>query len=292
MRILLVYNLRTVDRMALEMAKMLAGLIEKGGGKEGLEVILLHVVGNAKERSKGEAVMAEAANQLAPYISSLTTKLLIGEETTEIIHEVCMPRDQPCYDLLIMGWRQKPNLLRPLIRSATEKILNSVTCPIIVVKEEVHPLQRILICDSGVEDQPLPELMATCLPQLMPKDLEVTILHVMSQIGIHPTTPAWQLRANAEDLIQAHTPEGEVLTRDARLLNSLGIKPQLKIRHGFVVEEILTEAKEGGYDLVVLGAHEPIGGIPSLLLEDQAHPVIKATNLPVLLFHRRRELIS
>jgi len=286
MRIILVYNHPQLDKVVLDSANLLADVVERSERQERIEVTLLHVAGDVKRKVQGEALLAEAAKLISRDMLSVVPKLLIGEETKEVIHEVCVPRDQPSYDLMVIGWRQKPNLLRPLSRSTTEKILNCVSCPILVVKKEIHPIKRILICDSGIEDQPLPELMATRLPQLMPKDMEVTILHVMSQIGIHPSTPAWQLKAAAEDLIQAQTLEGKVLTRDARLLNSLGIKPKLKIRHGFVVDEILSEAKEGQDDLIVLGAHEPIGGIPSLLLEDQAHPVIRSTNLPVLLFHR------
>jgi len=286
MRIILVYNHPLIDKVVLDAANQLADVIKRGERKEILEVTVLHVAGDAKRKVQGEILLAEAAKQFSQDVFSVIPKLLIGEETTEVIHEVCVPRDQPGYDLLVIGWRQRPTLLGPLYRSTTEKILNCAPCPILVVKKEIRPIQRILICDSGIEDQPLPELMATRLPQLMPKDMEVTILHVMSQIGTHPSTPAWQLKAAAEDLIQAQTLEGKVLTRDARLLNSLGIKPKLKIRHGFVVDEILAEAKEGEDDLIVLGAHEPIGGIPSLLLEDQAHPVIKSTDLPVLLFHR------
>ncbi len=49
-----------------------------------------------------------------------------------------------------------------------------------------------------------------------------------------------------------------------------------KIRHGSVLEEILTEVESGGYDLVVIGAHYIPGDDPfrGLLLDDLTDQII------------------
>ena len=53
-----------------------------------------------------------------------------------------------------------------------------------------------------------------------------------------------------------HTPEGELLGRDIRVLDQPGIHPIPKVRHGLVVDGILTEACNGDYDLIVIGAYK------------------------------------
>ncbi len=57
--------------------------------------------------------------------------------------------------------------------------------------------------------------------------------------------------------------------------------PSHNVRHCLVVDEILAEARNGGYDLVVVGAH-PVGGPHSFLLDNIAHQVMKRINRPIL----------
>ncbi len=53
-----------------------------------------------------------------------------------------------------------------------------------------------------------------------------------------------------------HTPEGELLGRDIRVLDQPGIHPTSKVRHDLVVDEILLEARNGDYDIIVIGAYK------------------------------------
>lgn len=57
------------------------------------------------------------------------------------------------------------------------------------------------------------------------------------------------------------------------------------MRHGQVVEEIIAEAEEGGYDLIVIGAHQA-SGWQRLLLENLAILIIASSRKPVLILPR------
>jgi nucleotide-binding universal stress UspA family protein len=103
----------------------------------------------------------------------------------------------------------------------------------------------------------------------------------MSQMTAGPGVRGKQLRASAEELIQEHTPEGELLERDMEILEQLNLRAQPKIRHGLVVDEILEEARSGNYDLVVIGAHRGAGW-ERFLLDDLAYQIIEQMNHPVL----------
>ena len=103
----------------------------------------------------------------------------------------------------------------------------------------------------------------------------------MSQITAKPGLHGEQLRAEADDLIQEHTPEGQILEHDLEVLEQPNIHPLPKVRHGLVVEEILEEAKEGNYDLVVIGAHRTKGW-EGLLLDNIAQQIIVQIDRPIL----------
>ncbi len=123
--------------------------------------------------------------------------------------------------------------------------------------------------------------LITQLADLVRGEEEVTVLHVMSQISAWPGVPGKQLRANAEELIREHTPEGQLLERDLHLLERLKLRSIPKIRHGLVVDEILAEAREGDYDLVVIGSHQGRGW-QRILLDDLAHQIIIEMDRPIL----------
>ena len=91
----------------------------------------------------------------------------------------------------------------------------------------------------------------------------------------------WQLRAGAEEMMEAHTPEEDLLEHDMKVLDELPADHHAKIRHGRVVTEIVAEAEKGDYDLVVIGAHHPAGW-KRLLLDDLAHQIIGSIRRPLL----------
>jgi nucleotide-binding universal stress UspA family protein len=72
-----------------------------------------------------------------------------------------------------------------------------------------------------------------------------------------------------------------MLAQDLRLLSRHGIHPTAKVRHGLVVDEIISEARTGDYDLVVIGAHREQGW-QRFLLDDLAHKILAQMDRPVL----------
>ncbi len=96
-----------------------------------------------------------------------------------------------------------------------------------------------------------------------------------------PGVQGKQLRAAAEELIFEHAPEGNLLKQDLQTLARLSVNPKPKVRHGFVVDEILAEAGDEDYDLVVIGAHRGEGW-RRILLDDLAHQILTRMDRPVL----------
>jgi nucleotide-binding universal stress UspA family protein len=139
-----------------------------------------------------------------------------------------------------------------------------------------------LLCDSGAESLSLLDRFTARLANLVKESAEITVLHVMSQMSAGPGVPGKQLRASTQELIQEHTPEGELLAQDVRILERLNLHPDTKVRHGRVVDEILNEARSGDYDLIVIGAHHDEGW-QGFLLEDLAYQIMMQADRPVLI---------
>ena len=241
-------------------------------------VTIVAVVKQERLRPQGETVLTRALSILPPHIYQTQTRLRVGHPAEEIIREA----EQGQYTLVVVGEREQHDLVtRFILGSTAERVVAHAPCPVLIAKGRVGSLNRLLLCDSGVSDPSLLTRLIRQVPRLLRQEEEVTVLHVMSQIGAAPGIPGSQLRATAEELIKAHAPEGELLERDLAILQKYNITCRPKVRHGLVVDEIVAEAQTGEYDLLVIGAHRDEGW-QSLLLDDLSHQIITHVNRPIL----------
>jgi nucleotide-binding universal stress UspA family protein len=239
---------------------------------------ILTVVRREVYYPRAKAILVRACQLVKPEVPNVRTSIRIGHPAEEIIREA----EEGNYNLVIVGEKQRHDVVtRFLLGSTAERVVEHAPCPVIIAKGQTGPIQRILLCDSGADGPSLLDRFTQQLPKLIGNEEEVTVLHVMSQISAGPGVRGAQLRAAAEELIQNHTPEGELLERDIQFLERLSVHPRPKVRHGLVVEEILEEAQGGDYDLVVIGAHRGEGW-RRILLDDLARQIIVHMDRPVL----------
>jgi len=239
---------------------------------------LITVIRSETDRRRADAILVLAAQLVKAELPTVQTRVRVGYPAEEIIREA----EEGNYNLVIVGERQRHDLVtRFWLGSTAQRVVEHAPCPVIVAKGKIGPVRRILLCDSNLEGPSLLSRFSDQLADLIKREEEVTILHVMSQISAGPGVRGQQLRADAQELIQLHAPEGELLERDIQLLKQLGLHPQPKVRHGLVVDEILAEAREGDYELVVIGAHRGEGW-RRILLDDLAHEIIAQMDRPVL----------
>lgn len=240
---------------------------------------VLTVIKQQADRPHGEAVLAHTHQLLDSKVANLQTRIRVGHPAEEIIREA----EEGHYDLALVGEKQHHGLMtRFVLGSTAERVVEHAPCPVIIAKGKIGPVRRILLCDSNLEEPSLLHRLMTQLVDLVKDEEEqITVLHVMSQISAWPGIPGKQLRASAEELMQEHAPEGELLERDLNLLDRLRLRAKPKIRHGLVVDEILAEAQEGDYDLVVIGSHQGEGW-RRILLDDLAHQIIVQMDRPIL----------
>jgi nucleotide-binding universal stress UspA family protein len=241
----------------------------------GQTTTILAVVEARRRAPQMEDLLARAGEILG--VSQPTTRLRTGDLFREVSAEI---RQSGC-DLLVVGEsRTRHGRSFWPHEGAIQRLVEHAPCPVIVVKGKARGVQRILLCDSGAENSVLSRFTLQ-VAELLGGEEEVTVLHVMSQIIAGPGVPEKQLLVGASELIEEHAPEGEMLSYDIQLLGRPGIRPQAKIRHGLVVDEILAEARSADYDLVVIGEHRERGW-QRYLLDDLAHQILSHLDRPVL----------
>jgi nucleotide-binding universal stress UspA family protein len=240
---------------------------------------VITVIRREKYRARAEKTLLQAREILQLDLPESQMLVRVGHPAEEIIREA----EQGRYDLVVVGERQHTDLVsRFLLGSTAERVVEHAPCPVLIAKGKNSPLRRILVCDSGADRPSLLDRFTTRLADLVKEEMEITVLHVMSQISAAPGIPGRQLRASAEELIREHSPEGEILERDIRILQQRARVNSLpKIRHGLVVDEIVDETHCGDYDLLVIGAHRSQGW-ESFLLDDLARQIISQADRPVL----------
>jgi nucleotide-binding universal stress UspA family protein len=252
----------------------MAGLIARFSGAD---VTVLCVVKHSGERPHAEKVLQSAEERLHGLVGKVHSRIRQGEPANEIVQE-CKTGG---YNLVVMGERPDHGLRTRFRGSTREKVIGSIRCPVLVAKGQIKTIDSILLCDSGLGSASTLPNLTVRLVEALQKEVDVTILHVMSQISAAPGIPGSQLRADAEGLIKAHTPEGEFLEDDLAALAQTNIHPHAKIRHGLVVDEILAEATSGNHDLIVIGAHHEEGW-RRFLLDDIAEQILVRVDRPVL----------
>jgi nucleotide-binding universal stress UspA family protein len=225
--------------------------------------------------TQADEMLGKAQKILA--VPNVKTRVRTGHTAQEIIREA----REGNHDLLIVGEMQSSHLARLLLGSTEVHVAEGAPCPVIIVKGITRPIRRILLCDSGAGRSSVLSRFTAQLAELLEGKEEVTVLHVMSQISAGPGVRGQQLRASVDELIEEHTPEGELLGRDIQALEQPGIHPTPKVRHGLVLDEILAESRNGNYDLIVIGAHKSEKW-QDFLLEDLARKILVQSDRPVL----------
>jgi nucleotide-binding universal stress UspA family protein len=238
---------------------------------------ILTVIGTQTDGGHADRILGQAREKLAETSVPIQIKTRYGKAGPAIVAEAV----EGAYDLIVVGERPKHRLVTRLIGSTTAYVVAHAPCPVIIAKGKIKPINRLLLCDSGAESPALLKRFTTRLKRLALSEIDVTVLHVMSQITAGPGVPGRQLRAGAEELIAEHTPEGELLIQDVQLLSRADLHPRAKVRHGLVVEEIVEEAHSGDYDLVVIGTNQE-GSWRRFLLDNLTQQIIKTVDRPVL----------
>lgn len=222
---------------------------------------------------RGQALLTEKKIQ-----AELTTKA--GDPVGEIVRRT----QEQVYDLVVIGAVRKETQGLFWMSSKSYKIIKEIRPPVLSVAGQVATIKRMLICSGGGRyiDPALP--LTGQIARGMGST--ITLLHVV------PQPPAiygglGRLEQTADKLLASQSELGLSLRRQQQMLTDMGVKAEVRLRHGLVLDEILAEFNEGDYDLVVTGS-APSRSLRTYVLGDISREIVNRANCAVLVARGQR----
>lgn len=188
------------------------------------------------------------------------------------------------YDLVIIGLVERGWLRRWLRGPSTRRILRDVAAPALIVPSDRQAIRNILLC-SGDLWYPS-EIVEKVQCIALATGAEVTLLYVTPQPQL-----SYPILRDIEDawgaLLQTDTPQGRNLKACREALRSQDIEAGVKLRHGFVPEQILAEIREGEYDLVALGSTYATQSLRRYFVSSITDIIVEQSGRPTLVVRHR-----
>ncbi len=242
---------------------------------------LLGVVEKRDEVDSLRAGLEALVAELQMTGAQCDIKIRHGHAAEQILDEA----EKWSAELIVVGQLGRRGLTRFLMGGTATRIVQYAPCSVLLVKAQRPSLQKILVCTAGGE----PGLRDVAMAGHVARHAHaaVTVLHVMSQVPLSDAAYLPDLAASADDLMARHSREGLHLQSALAELRGRAPASAAKVRHGFVVDEILAELREGDYDLLVVGAHMA-RGLNRFLLDDVTAHLIEEATTPVLVVRGAR----
>ncbi len=238
----------------------------------------------ASPYSPSPALVA-AATDISARLGALKLPCITRTRTDVPHRAIIAQAETGAYDLIIMGMLEGGRVRRWLRGSSVRCVLQHVGAPILIVPADRPALKRILLCSS---DLWYPAEMIHLVGQIaQAAQAEVTLLYVIPQPTLH--YPALKEIEDAWGaLLQTDTPQGRNLKAGRDALRALGIETWISLRHGAVGKQIMTEIREGEYDLVALGSTYAAQSIRRFYVPSITELVVEEAHRPVLVVRHRQ----
>lgn len=211
-----------------------------------------------KETQEKKGV-AEAGASRKPVLSEMAEVARVsGFEVDQVglkgdPAEVILERADQGYDLIAMGGGGRGIFTKEMLGIVANRIVKECPVSVMINKGEAESLDRILLCTRG--DDKARVVFEFLAEFLGGGGFDVTALHVTQSFS-RLKGYMESVQDDIEEVANQFKPEkGSFLEEGIELLGREGIEAEPRVREGDFDEEVLAEAKEGNYDLVVLGSH-------------------------------------
>jgi nucleotide-binding universal stress UspA family protein len=237
-------------------------------------ITLMTVIDSESERSAAQTRLAQARSLLQePDVELL---VLSGRPQKEILQEA----DEADYDLVVVGAHEIGSLFEAITGTVTTKIADHARASVLVARSAPERIARILICTAGREASKDAVLQGAQLASRA--EAHVTLLHVTNPVP-SMYTGLEAIEERLDEMLQTDTPIARHLRWGAKVLDDAGVEANLELRHGIAADEILREAHQGDYDLIIIGARSLPGAIRRLLMDDVVAPLVDRSPCSIMI---------
>ena len=239
------------------------------------DVVLLGVVEQPKDEEPLSAALASEAKLLAEFKVKPEILVRSGEPIEQILQETSANK----YDLVVVGAPIKRTSGRYWRSQRTYEVIKSIAPPVFVASGDCASLSKFLVCTGG--KQYIDAAVQLTGQIAAGAGASVTLLHVMPE---PPAIYAGMLRReeDVEGLLAADSELSRNLRAQKASLEKLGVTAHVRVRHGIVIDEVLTELQEGEYDLIVTGSSPARGPLQHYIMGDLTRDIVNRADIAVL----------
>ncbi len=211
-------------------------------------------------REERKDILKETAKLSEKYGIKASGRIVEAISPTE---ELLRIANEEKFDMIIVGCHGKSVLMECLLGGVSSQIVHHSKIPVLVVKNK-RSFSRILMCTGG--SSYAEDAIAFAADIAKHAESRVTVLSVAPTMAPEVVDRAW-----------------EFAERGAKILRDRGVKAEALVRTGHPAEEILTEAREFDYRLIVMG-YKGTSAVVDLLLGDVVSKVMHHSRRPTLVF--------
>lgn len=173
----------------------------------------------------------------------------------------------------------RPPVKRFVTGRSIRPLMEKIESPIVYVPQVQLPLKRMLVSIGGLGYAESAENLAFQVATAC--NAEVAILHVVPPTDLdYPSTR--EVREHLDDLAETDTLPGRNLRKALNLAKRVGLDAKVIVRTGSVVEQILAEVKEGGYDVVCMGSPYSAHSLRQLYTPNVTAEIAELVHCPVM----------
>lgn len=181
--------------------------------------------------------------------------------------------------ILVVGPFGRPPVQRMIVGNSFRKIMSLASQPILYVPAVRLPIGKVLVCMGGLGYTQTASAEGVKIAGAL--QASVTFMTVVPPVDMdYPE--ARIIRDNWKKLAETDTLPGRSLRDGLKMAQSAGLEAKIKIRHGNILEQILMEIKEGGYDLVCMGSQFSTKGLRQLYTPNITADVAEVSQCPIL----------
>ena len=198
-----------------------------------------------------------------------------GDPLAEIIRRT----QETVYDLVVIGAERRGAQEFFLPSTKAYSIAEAIAPPVLVVPVSRPTIKRILICSGGgtyIEN-------AVRFTSKIAKDLsaEVTLLTVIPRPpAMHGTI--FRQQEDFAALLNSNSALARNLRNEKQIIERADVPAVVQIRHGIVIDQILEEAEQRDYDLVVSGSWPVRDALRNYAIGNVTREIVNRTERPVL----------
>lgn len=231
------------------------------------------------EKPRDETPLREALEAQAQSLRALGIQPELVVRAGEPVRQILRQTATINYDLIVIGARRTGRSGLYWRSRRTYEVIKSISPPVLVAIGECEQLKRFLVCTGGKAFIENAVELAGKLAAAA--GASVTLLHVMAE---PPAIYAdlVRLEEDVERLLESGSELGLNLVEQKKDIERLGVRAEVRVRHGAVLSQVFAEVNEGNYDLIVTGSSQARGILRHYIMGDLTRSILNRANCPVL----------